>query len=64
MNELKVGIAGFGVVGKRRKKCVDNHPHMHVVAVCDKSFDGQGELESGSRYYQDYKELLKELKAK
>lgn len=26
MNNLKVGIAGFGVVGKRRKECIDRHP--------------------------------------
>jgi predicted dehydrogenase len=33
---------------------------MHVVAVCDKSFGGDGELPDGIRYYQDYRGLLKE----
>lgn len=60
MNNLKVGIAGFGVVGKRRKECIDRHPHMQVIAVCDKSFNSEGKLEDGSRYYQDYRNLLKE----
>ena len=36
---LKVGIAGYGVVGKRRHKYIDEHPSLRVVAVCDISFD-------------------------
>jgi len=57
---LRVGIAGFGIVGKRRKDCVDRHPHLRVVAVCDRTFDGEGELVGGVRYYRDYKRLLTE----
>jgi|APSaa5957512535_1039671.scaffolds.fasta_scaffold29602_3 predicted dehydrogenase len=57
---LKIGIAGFGVVGKRRKDCIDNHPHMNVIAVCDKSFKGEGELADGVHYYQNYQRLLSE----
>lgn len=40
MSHLKVGIAGFGVVGKRCKYCVERHPHMRVAAVCGQTFDG------------------------
>lgn len=57
---LRVGIAGFGVVGKRRRDCVDRHPHLRVVAVCDRTFDGEGILADGVRYYQDYRRLLTE----
>lgn len=60
LNILRVGIAGFGIVGKRRKDCVDRHPHLRVVAVCDRTFDGEGELAGGVRYYRDYKRLLTE----
>ena len=60
MRELKVGIAGFGVVGQRRKECVDRHPYMRVVAVCDRSFDGEGMLADGIHYFQDYNRLLNE----
>lgn len=60
MNDLKVGIAGFGVVGKRRKDCVDRHPHLHVVAVCDQTFDGEGSFSDGIRYFSDYRRLLTE----
>jgi predicted dehydrogenase len=60
MTCLKVGIAGFGVVGKRRKECVDRNPDMQVVAVCDQTFDGEGLLDGGIRYYQGYLHMLKE----
>lgn len=58
MIKLKVGIAGFGVVGKRRKACVDRNPHLQVVAVCDRAFNHTGVFEDGVKYYPDYKSLL------
>jgi predicted dehydrogenase len=57
---LKVGIAGFGVVGKRRKDCVDRHPGMRLVAVCDRAFTTEGAFPDGIRYYRDYRRLLTE----
>ena len=54
----KVGIAGFGVVGKRRKECIDRHPGLSVVAVCDRNFKAEGTNADGLRYYQDYQRLL------
>jgi predicted dehydrogenase len=60
MSYLKIGIAGFGVVGKRRKECVDRHPDLEVVAVCDKIFDKEDALPDGIRCHQDYQALLKE----
>ena len=57
---LRIGIAGYGVVGKRRRNVADQRDDMHVVAVCDQYFDGQGELEDGIRYYTHYKDLLDE----
>lgn len=60
MNRLKVGIAGFGIVGKRRKDCIDRHPRMCVTAVCDQTFDGEGTLPNGIRYYRNYRRLLTE----
>lgn len=60
MTELKIGIAGFGVVGKRRKDCIDRHPHLRVVAVCDQTFEGEGVFADGMRYFRDYRRLLTE----
>jgi predicted dehydrogenase len=60
MSSVKVGIAGFGVVGRRRKDCIERDPHMQVVAVCDQAFEGEGTLPDGTRYFRDYRRLLAE----
>ena len=57
---LKVGIAGYGVVGKRRRVCVDKHPNMKLVGVCDRVFEDSGVYPDGVRYYPDYRQLLAE----
>ena len=57
---LRVGIAGFGIVGNLRRECIDRHPNFSLVAVCDKSFDGQGILKGDIRYYKNYTQLLEE----
>jgi predicted dehydrogenase len=57
---LRVGIAGFGIVGKRRKDCVERHPDMQVVAVCDRTFDHEGTLQDGVRFFPSYQRLLGE----
>jgi predicted dehydrogenase len=57
---LRVGIAGFGVIGKRRKECIDRHPNLRVMAMCDRTFDGEGTFSDGIKYYKDYKRLLTE----
>lgn len=60
MATLKVGIAGYGVVGKRRRMCIDEHPNMEMVAVCDRTFTNDGVMEDGLPYYTDYHKLLLE----
>lgn len=57
---LRVGIAGYGIVGKRRRACVDRHPDLEMVAVCDKSFKGKGAFTDGVRYYTNYHDLVAE----
>jgi len=57
---LKVGIAGYGIVGKRRRECVEKHPELRLVAVCDRTPGASGEFPDGVRYYTNYRELLDE----
>ena len=59
-DKLKIGIAGYGVVGKRRRQFIDLHPNLETIAVCDQKFDGLGEFEDGVRYYTDYRQLLED----
>lgn len=60
MAQLRVGIAGFGIVGKRRRDCVARRTDMRVVAVCDKTFPSAGVSADGTRHYPTYQELLNE----
>lgn len=55
---MRIGIAGYGVVGKRRRHFIDKRGDMHVAAVCDRSFDGEGIFDDGVRYYQKPERLL------
>jgi predicted dehydrogenase len=57
---LKVGIAGYGVVGKRRRECVDRHLGMELVAVCDRSFSYDEINDGDVNFYQSYKTLVNE----
>jgi len=60
MNKLKVGIAGYGVIGKRRKVVIEGHPDLELIAMCDRSFhDDVGNLD-GIRTYRSYRKLLLE----
>ena len=58
--QLKVGIAGFGVVGKRRFQEIENNKFLINSAVCDINFSGSGTLPNGVMYYDTYKHLLKD----
>ena len=60
MTELRVGIAGYGVVGKRRRIYIDNHPELKTVAVCDKVFEQANSLPEEISYFSDYRRLLEE----
>lgn len=57
---FKVGIAGYGVVGKRRREFIDKNPYLKTVAVCDRKFKQSGIFPDGIRYFNNYQQLLKE----
>lgn len=58
--KYKVGIAGYGVVGKRRRHYIDIHPQLETVAVCDQNFKQGGVMADGIKYHSNYRDLLKE----
>jgi len=57
--QLRVGIAGYGVVGARRRKFIDLHPDLKTVAICDKRFSSAGQYE-GVPAHTNYQQLLEE----
>lgn len=56
---LRVGIAGYGVVGQRRRQFIDKRDDMKVVAVCDQRLGGAIATPDVPGYH-DFRELLNE----
>lgn len=56
--KLKVGIAGYGVVGQRRRQVIDLHPNMETIAVCDRVLKGEGTFDDGVRHYTQFEPML------
>jgi predicted dehydrogenase len=57
---LKVGIAGYGVVGKRRLECIEQNQLLEITAVCDQIFTEDVSEINGFRCYKNYKKLIEE----
>jgi predicted dehydrogenase len=57
---LKVGIAGYGMVGKVRHRVVDSHPSLRVVAVADRAFAEGSAPPEGVGCFERYDQLLDE----
>ena len=60
MEFIKTGIAGYGIVGKRRGQCIEKNKNMKMIAVCDRHFEKKGVMSDGVRYYSNYNDLLVE----
>lgn len=58
MNELRVGITGYGVVGTRRHEVIDQLPNAHVVAIADRKFDAVPAEHNGVQYFRHTEQLL------
>ena len=54
---LRVGFAGYGVVGKRRREIIDRRDDMRAAAVSDVTLGGDGKFDDGTRYYADFRRL-------
>lgn len=57
-NKLKVGIAGYGVVGTKRRYWIDQNPKFLTVALSDIKFTDEGMMPDGVHYYRTYDRLL------
>jgi len=59
MKKLRVGIAGFGVVGQRRRKFIDANHYLTTVAVSDIRIIKEHQDSNGVMYYSKYQNLLR-----
>lgn len=55
---LKVGIAGYGVIGARRHQYIDAHGRFKVVAICDKREARRNAAHPSIASYATHDELL------
>lgn len=60
MEKKKIGIVGYGVVGKRRRQFIDAHPDLETVAVSDVRLNSKQKKLDGVKAFNDHRELLKE----
>ena len=54
----KAAIAGFGIVGKRRYKCIQANKNLEVIGVCDKKFKKEFMRKNNLNYYKNYKKMF------
>lgn len=54
---FNVGIAGFGVVGKRRFACLEQNPHTKVTAIAEQRFQSE-KANLDVEQYADYRDLI------
>ena len=55
---LRVGIAGYGIVGKTRHRVLEQHDAFKVVAVSDITFKENPTTLQNINTYSDYKDLI------
>ena len=60
MKGLNIGIAGYGIVGKKRHACIENHKNVRIVGVCDRNKEVGKSLGKNIKFFKSYKNLLRE----
>jgi len=58
IKKVSVAIAGFGIVGERRYKCINKIKGMKVVSVCDRNKNVKSKFSADINFYTDYKKML------
>jgi predicted dehydrogenase len=58
LKSLRAGIAGYGVVGERRHKVIDEHPNLCLAAIADLKFDEQTPHEGEVSYFKKYQDMI------
>lgn len=55
---LRLGIAGYGIVGARRHQFIRQYSKLNVIALCDLRFQDQSKVVPNIPCYTNYKEML------
>ena len=60
MKKIRIGIAGYGIVGAKRLACILKHKDTDIVAICDRNKHLGKSLDKNIKFFKSYKNLLKE----
>ena len=55
---MRVGIAGYGVVGKTRHRSIESNTSYQVTAISESSENARKSIPEGIDIYDDYKTLI------
>ena len=55
---MKVGIAGYGVVGKTRHRSIESNTSYQITAISESSEEARKFIPAGIKIYNDYKSLI------
>ena len=55
---MRVGIAGYGVVGKTRHLSIESNTSFKVTAISEKNYEARNSIPSDIDIYDDYKDLI------
>ena len=55
---MKVGIAGYGVVGKTRHRSIESNTSYQITAISESSQEARKFIPAGIKIYNDYKSLI------
>lgn len=57
MKILRVGIAGYGIVGKHRHQCIEKIVSTKIVAISDKNLSKEQLKQKKISYFDDYRKI-------
>ena len=55
---MRVGIAGYGVVGKTRHRSIESNTPYQITAISESSEEARKSIPAGIKIYNDYKSLI------
>ena len=55
---IKIGIAGYGVVGKRRHFFLKKNSNFNVIAICDQNDQNLNRQNKNINFFKSYKNML------
>ena len=56
--KIKTGIIGYGVVGKKREKYINENPYLELCAISDILFKEKSNLKGKVSFFKDYRDIF------